>query len=155
MDSKVQNLLNVSRHPREVRVHDKVHVHDRFSGANGFIYRISPVCGSAPTKQSFGRGAGDQPQRPAMVAAIFFRIMYHSEQTVFTAATKLICLNSFFLQGVHHGRSHPVPAVRQPEASSASFAPGSAIPRSIVCCVRRALDKKHCAMELVPAGGMR
>jgi hypothetical protein len=64
------------------------------------------------------------------------------------------CLNSLFSQGVHHGRSHPIPAAREPEASSA-FAPISAIPRSTVCCVRGALGKKHRGMECVLADGMR
>jgi hypothetical protein len=55
---------------------------------------------------------------------------------------------------VHHGRSHPIPAAREPEGSSA-FAPISAIPRSTFCCVRGALGKKHRGMEFVLADGMR
>jgi hypothetical protein len=64
------------------------------------------------------------------------------------------CLNSLFSQGVHHGRSHPIPAAREPEASSAP-APISAIPRSTVSFVRGALGKKYRGMEFVLADGMR
>jgi hypothetical protein len=81
--------------------------------------------------------------------------MYDSAQTAFLAARKLRFLNSFFSQGVHHGRSHPIPAARELEASSAWYAPICAIPRSTICGGRDALGKKHRGMEFVLADGMR
>jgi hypothetical protein len=61
----------------------------------------------------------------------------------------------FFSHGVHHGRSHPIPAARELEASSASFAPNIAIPRSSVGCECGTLGKKHCGVEFVLADGLR
>jgi hypothetical protein len=61
----------------------------------------------------------------------------------------------FVSQGVHHGRSHPIPAAVELEVSSASFTSISAIPRSTVCGGRDALGKKHRGMEFVLADGMR
>jgi hypothetical protein len=56
--------------------------------------------------------------------------------------------------GVHHGRSHPIPAAES-AASSASFATNGAIPRSTVGRLRGPLGKKHRRMEFVPADRMR
>lgn len=61
----------------------------------------------------------------------------------------------FFSQGVHHGRSQPIPAAREREASSATFTAVRVIPHSIVRVGRDALGKKHRGMEFVLADGMR
>jgi hypothetical protein len=65
------------------------------------------------------------------------------------------CLNAFVSHGVHHGRSHPIPAARELEASSASFTTNIAIPRPSVCGERGTLGKKHRGLEFVLADGLR
>jgi hypothetical protein len=80
--------------------------------------------------------------------------MYDAAQTAFPAARKLRLFSIRFLQGVHHGRSYTIYAAREPQTSSASFAPNSAIPRSTVGYLRGTLGKKHRRLEFVPADGM-